>query len=139
MSISRKYAYKGKSKEGAYYVWIYQAMGERSELFISEWRVPTPIPREITVTIRDMDEAEREIIRPFEDYRNDPELKYEPIVRNVEYYSDHTQVVRYNIRNMRFDPPFNAIYIPHHFFTLNDFSDPEDYPQRLQVMIEWDL
>ncbi|CCQ96433.1 conserved hypothetical protein [[Clostridium] ultunense Esp] len=104
-------------------------IGAVGNLHVRDWKVLNHIPNYITVNVRVPDEDE---LRLMENYRNTPELKYEPIIRNVQLVSKHSKTLRYDIANTWFYPPFNSIYFPHHFF------DDEEDPKLLQILVEWD-
>lgn len=128
--LKRALEYRYTKSVENYHVWNYYKSGINSSLYIRKWRAIEPQNSyKIKVTLGTTEEFEDEINYSEIDIINNPRLKVEPIIINVEYYEEKTQTVRFRpISNIK---PFDSIYIPKFIFRESQDS------HILQVRIDW--
>ncbi len=113
------------------YRWDAWYQGQRFELYIPKWRVPTPIPTSITVRIYTESEFGNQIrsITPTA-VSSTPSLAATQIVARIVYNDTHTETVRYD----PVDPP-NEREIGSPYIPQKMLDDP--FPQRLVITVNW--
>jgi hypothetical protein len=102
--------------------WVTDVDGVPFQLYIPKWRVPTPWPKRIRVSVR-------EIKRP-----TSPSIGSKPrdrIVVFVERVRDHTKTVRFAPLGEPKDWQLGQPYIPYQLL-------PNENVKYLRVDVEWD-
>ena len=129
MSITMTYSYLDQSD--ACYRWQYSDDREVSTLYIHMWRVPTPIPMNIDVTINFSGEFQREFEIEKDIFIKNPKLLINPIIKTVYWSCDHGRTIRYEANNKQKDPPFPTIYIPKFVF------EGKSSEREVQIVVDW--
>jgi hypothetical protein len=126
-SLTDKYIYAGE--KSSYHCWKIKRSGISSNLYIEKWRVPTPTPKTLDISVRFKDEYEIQTIVTRKDLRQFPEKVDEPIIEFVYRVSGHTKTIRYDSDG--YDKSFNTIYLPK--FMVEDHLEQN----KVQVIIDW--
>lgn len=108
--------------------------GTTFSIYIPKWRVPTPWPSRIFVSVTSRRVGEYDAPNlSIKSVREAPVRALEPIVVSATRYSNHTKTIRFNPDgdNSRWET--GSLYIP--ISLLEDGSDSE----RVRLIILWDM
>jgi hypothetical protein len=103
--------------------------GISSSLYIYKWRVPTPVPSSIDVSVRFRGEYEPQEVMKINDFKNNPANKEKPIVEYVYNSRENTKTIRYDADG--YYKPFTSIYLP------KFMVDHRIQENSFQVIIDW--
>ena len=106
--------------------WEADVDGVSFKLYIPKWRVPTPWPKQILVTIKDQEEPTSLRLASSKD--SDPESPISAIVRRV---AEHSETARFAPLGDQEDWQIGEPYIPYKLL-------PSESVQTLRLDIAWD-
>lgn len=120
--LMEKYQYL--EERNAFYGWRMP----HSTLYIQKWRVPSPIPATLDISIRFKGEYEPQEIITQDDFSKFPKYRDKPVIEFVNRVSEHTHTIRFDADGIH--RPFNTIYLPKYLIKNIEQN-------RLQVIIDW--
>lgn len=112
------------------YIWKYFDV-QKSLLYIKQWRVPLPVPKNIYVTfITDKDYYIPDKILKEPYFKKNPSKTLEELSQFLNFNEDFSSVVKYSKRNV--DSTFiPTVYVPKFIF------EDQMYPESIQVVVKW--
>lgn len=99
-----------------------------STLYIQKWRVPSPLPTTLDISVRLKGEYEPQEVLSRGDFNRFPQNKDKPIIEFVHRVSEHNHTIRFDADGIH--RPFNTIYLPKYLLKNNEQN-------MIQVIIDW--